>query len=177
VKTPRVFVSVGSNVDPEKNITGSLQLLNDDVGIRGVSTFYRTPALNQPEDPPFINGVIEVGGALSPYELKTLLQRTERAFARERTADRNAPRTLDLDLLLYGDLVSSSETLVLPHPDIYERPFVAIPLLQLAPDLILPDSGKSLRSVVESLRSYPMEPLHELSRRLQMEVMREPRES
>jgi len=159
---PRVFVSVGSNVDPEKNVTGALRLLNNEVGIRAVSTFYRTPALNRPQDPPFVNGVVEVGDALGPLDLKKVLQNIERAVGRERTADRYAPRTVDLDLLLYGDGV--------PHPDLRERPFVAIPLLELAPDLILPDSGTALRSIVDSLPRYPMEPLADLTRRLRTEV-------
>ncbi len=159
---PRVFVSVGSNVDPEKNVTRALRLLNDELGIRAISTFYRTPALNRPQDPPFVNGVVEVGDALGPLDLKKVLQNIERAVGRERTADRYAPRTVDLDLLLYGDRVT--------HPDIRERPFVAIPLLELAPDLILPDSGKALRSIVDSLPRYPMEPLADLTRRLRTEV-------
>ncbi len=159
---PRVFVSVGSNVDPEKNVTRALRLLNDELGIRAISTFYRTPALNRPQDPPFVNGVVEVGDALGPLDLKKVLQNIERTVGRERTADRYAPRTVDLDLLLYGDRVT--------HPDIRERPFVAIPLLELAPDLILPDSGKALRSIVDSLPRYPMEPLADLTRRLRTEV-------
>ena len=159
---PRVFVSVGSNVYPEKNVTRALRLLNDELGIRAISTFYRTPALNRPQDPPFVNGVVEVGDALGPLDLKKVLQNIERTVGRERTADRYAPRTVDLDLLLYGDRVT--------HPDIRERPFVAIPLLELAPDLILPDSGKALRSIVDSLPRYPMEPLADLTRRLRTEV-------
>jgi dihydroneopterin aldolase/2-amino-4-hydroxy-6-hydroxymethyldihydropteridine diphosphokinase len=171
---PGVFVSVGSNIDPEKNVTRALRLLDQEVGIRGVSTFYRTPALNRPQDPPFINGVIEVGDALDPFALKKVLQRTERALGREHDADSFAPRTLDLDLLLYGDLVSSSDALMLPHPDIRERPFVAVPLLELAPDLILPDSRQSLRWVMKSLPPYPLEPLSDLTRRLRTEAAHGP---
>jgi len=168
---PRVFVSIGSNVDPEENVTRALRLLDDEAGIRGVSTFYRTPALDRPQDPPFVNGVVEVGDALGPFDLKKLLQKIERALGRERAADRYAPRTVDLDLLLYGDRVSSSDAVKLPHPDIRERRFVAIPLLELAPDLILPDSGTPLRAVVDSLSPYPMEPLRDLTRQLQTEVV------
>ncbi len=167
---PRVFVSVGSNVDPEENVTRALRLLNDEVAIHAVSTFYRTPALYRPQDPPFVNGVVEVGDALGPVDLKKLLQNIERSLGRERTVDRYAPRTVDLDLLLYGDRVSSSDPLTLPHPDGRERRFVAIPLLELVPDLIFPDSGAALRSVVDSLPRYPMEPLDDLTRRLRTEV-------
>src|SRR5262249_58318652 len=114
-----------------------MRLLQRELGIRAISTFYRTPALKRPADPPFFNGVVEVGNALGPLEVKKRLRQIEQALGRERTADRFAPRTVDLDLIIYGDEVMSSDELALPHPDIVERPFVAIPLLELAPDLIL----------------------------------------
>jgi len=171
---PRVFVAVGSNVEPEENVTRALRLLDGEIGILEVSTFYRTPALDRPEDPPYLNGVIEVGDSLGPRDLKRLLQQTEHAVGRERVADRYASRTIDLDLLLYGDQVSSSSGLMLPHPDIRERPFVAIPLLELAPDLTLPDSKMELRSVASSLQSYPMEPLRDFTSRLRTEVRHGP---
>ena len=167
---PRVFVSVGSNIDPEANVVRGLRLLDAEVGVRSVSTFYRTPALNRPQDPPFANGVIELGDALGPLEMKTLLQRVERTLGREHSSNRYAPRTLDLDLLLHGDQVLSSNALTLPHPDIRDRAFVAIPLLEIAPDLVLPDSGMTLRSIVDSLPPYPMDPLRDLTRRLREEV-------
>jgi len=167
---PRVFVAVGSNLDPEENVRRALRLLDGEVGILGVSTFYRTPALGRPEDPPYVNGVVEVGDSLGPRDLKTLLQRTEQALGRTRSDDRYAPRPMDLDLLLYGDQVSSSEGLMLPHPDIRERRFVTLPLLELAPDLTLPDSSTALRSVVGSLPPHPMEPLHDFTTRLRTET-------
>ena len=167
---PRVFVGVGSNLGPEKNVTHGLRLLHAELGVRGVSTFYRTPALDRPQDPPYANGVVEVGDALGPLDLKVLLERLERTLGREPTEDRYAPRTLDLDLLLHGDRVLSSDAMTLPHPDIRTRAFVAIPLLELAPDLVLPDSGLPLRSIVDSLPPYPMEPLRDLTRRLRAEV-------
>jgi dihydroneopterin aldolase/2-amino-4-hydroxy-6-hydroxymethyldihydropteridine diphosphokinase len=167
---PRVFVAVGSNVAPEENVTRALRLLDREIGVLGVSTFYRTPALDRPEDPPYVNGVIEVGDSLGPQELKKLLQQTEQAVGRERVADRYASRTMDLDLLIHGDQVAASGGLTLPHPDIRERPFVAIPLLELAPDLTLPDSKTELRAVASSLPSYPMEPLRDFTRRLRTEV-------
>src|SRR5215471_6247582 len=152
---PRVFVSVGSNVDPETNVKRAIHLLQPELGVRAISTFYRTPALKRPADPPFVNGVVEVGDALGPLEVKKRLRQIEQSLGRERTADRFAPRTMDLDLIIYGDEVISSGELTLPHPDIVERPFVAIPLLELAPDLILPDSRKLLRSLVSSMAPSP----------------------
>src|SRR5215471_16190305 len=167
---PRVFVSVGSNVDPETNVKRAIHLLQPELGVRAISTFYRTPALKRPADPPFVNGVIEVGDALGPLEAKKRLRQIEQTLGRERTADRFAPRTVDLDLIIYGDEVMSSGELTLPHPDIMERPFVAIPLLELAADLVLPDSRKPLRSLVSSMAPYPMQPLGELTRQLRTEV-------
>jgi 2-amino-4-hydroxy-6-hydroxymethyldihydropteridine diphosphokinase len=166
----RVFVGVGSNIDPEQNVVRGLGLMDTELGVRGVSTFYRTPALDRPLDPPFVNGVFEVSDALSPLETRALLKGFEHTLGRTRPDDRYGPRTLDLDLLLHGDQVLSSDALTLPHPDIRTRPFVAIPLLELAPDLILPGSGLTLRSIVDSLPPYPMEPLRDLTRRLRAEV-------
>jgi 2-amino-4-hydroxy-6-hydroxymethyldihydropteridine diphosphokinase len=166
----RVFVGVGSNIESEENVVRGLRLVDTELGVRGVSTFYRTPALERPLDPPFVNGVIEVGDSLSPLETRALLKRVERTLGRTRPDDRYGPRTLDLDLLLHGEEVLSSDALKLPHPDIKTRAFVAIPLLELAPDLLLPDSGIPLRSIVDSLPSYPMEPLSDLTRRLRAEV-------
>ena len=91
---PRVFVGVGSNIAPEENVTRALRLLDGEIGILGISTFYRTPALNRPEEPPYVNGVVEVGDALGPFDLKELLQHIERALGRERAADRYAPRAI-----------------------------------------------------------------------------------
>jgi 2-amino-4-hydroxy-6-hydroxymethyldihydropteridine diphosphokinase len=150
-------------------VTRALRVLDGEIGLLGISTFYRTPALDRPEDPAYLNGVVEVGDALGPFDLKKLLQHIERALGRERATDRYAPRTIDLDLLIHGDQVLFSDALVLPHPDIRERRFVAIPLLELAPDLTLPDSATALRSVVSSLPPYPMEPLRDFTSRLRTE--------
>jgi 2-amino-4-hydroxy-6-hydroxymethyldihydropteridine diphosphokinase len=159
-----VFVGVGSNVDPEVHVRRALLRLHEAVGVLGVSTFYATPALGRPSDPPFVNGVVEVGDRLAPGPLKELLSRIEEAEGRRRSGDRYAPRPIDLDLLLHGDAVSSAPGLRLPHPDVDARRFVALPLLELAPDLVLPGSGLRLASIVEELPAYPMEPLQELTR-------------
>jgi dihydroneopterin aldolase/2-amino-4-hydroxy-6-hydroxymethyldihydropteridine diphosphokinase len=162
----RVFVAVGSNVDPTSNVLCALERLDADVGVARVSTFYRTPALDRPDDPPFVNGVVEVEARLPAYDVKRALRRIEEALGRTRTGDRYAPRTIDLDLLLYGDEVSIEPGLPLPHPDVRTRPFVAVPLAELAPDLILPDSGTRTSVVAASLRPSAMEPLPELTQEL-----------
>ncbi len=170
----RVFVAVGSSLEPGRHLRSGLARLHAAVGIVGASTFYATPALGRPEDPPFVNGVVEVRDRLAPGALKAVLSRVEREEGREHGADRFAPRPLDLDLLLHGDTVSSAPGLSLPHPDLTRRRFVALPLLELAPDLVLPDSGLSLRAIAAALPPYPMEPLPGISRALR-EISAAPR--
>ncbi len=166
----RVFVGIGSNIEPNLNVKRALVALHRAVGVGAVSTFYRTPALDRPGDPPFVNGVIELSDLLAPLQLKQLLRRTEEDLGRQRGSDRYAPRPIDLDLLIYGDLVCNSDELRLPHPAILERPFVAIPLLELAPDLVIPGSDATLRSLVASIPRYPMEPLPALTYELRKEL-------
>ena len=169
----RVFVGIGSNIEPRSNIKGALAALHRAVGVRAVSTLYRTPALKRPADPPFVNGVAELGDALAPLQLKRLFRRTEQALGRQRGPDRYAPRTIDLDLLIYGDLVCNTDELRVPDPAILERPFVAIPLLELAPDLVIPGSGATLRAVTASIPPYPMEALPDLTSELRKELSNE----
>jgi 2-amino-4-hydroxy-6-hydroxymethyldihydropteridine diphosphokinase len=169
-----IFVGVGSNIEPYSNVKSALVALHGTVGVRALSTFYRTPPLDRPGDPPFVNGVVELGDVLAPLQLKQLLRRTEEGLGRQRGPDRNAPRTVDLDLLLYGDLVCNSDELRLPHPTILERPFVAVPLLELAPDLVIPGSGATLRSLVATISPYPMEPLPDLTDELRKELSNGP---
>lgn len=152
----RVFVGVGSNLEPERHVPRALARLDEAIGLLQVSTFYVTAALGRPADPPFVNGVVEVQDTLAPAPLKALLRRIEAAEGRRRGSDRLAPRPVDLDLLLHGDSVSTSPPL--PHPDVTTRRFVAVPLLELAPELRLPGSGAPLARVVEALPPRPMEP-------------------
>jgi 2-amino-4-hydroxy-6-hydroxymethyldihydropteridine diphosphokinase len=160
----RVFVGVGSSLEPEAHVPGALARLRDDAGVRALSTFYVTPALERPSDPPFVNGVVEVRDALAPGPLKALLGRIEAAEGRRRGGDRFAPRPMDLDLLLFGELTSGDPALPLPHPDVSRRRFVALPLLELAPDLVLPGSGARLAELLEGMPPHPMEAAVELTR-------------
>ena len=165
------YVGVGSNVDPEANVPAALRRLARRVRVTGSSTFYRTAALRAPGTPDFVNGVWRVETELGPRELKfEVLRPIEEELGRRRTADTYAPRTIDLDVLLCGAAVVREPDLTLPDPDILERPFVAVPLWELAPDLTLPGSGRRLADVVEAMSKVGMEPWPELTRRLQVEV-------
>ncbi len=164
--TVRVFIGVGSNVAPEANVANALGRLRDAASLVAISTFFATPALRRSADPPFVNGVVEIEDARPPAAVKVLLRRVEEAVGRHRAEDPYAPREIDLDLLLCGDTASSAPDLPLPHPDVTTRAFVALPLLELAPDLVLPGSGAPLAAVARSLPPYPMEPLVRLTQEL-----------
>ncbi len=163
----RAFVAVGSNLEPERNVECGLGRLARSVRIDRLSTFYRTSPVGGRKSPPFINGMVEVTTALDPLILKsTVLRAIESELGRQRTDDKYADRTLDLDLVLYGDLVSSSPELVLPDPELAQRPFLAFPLLELDPELRLPGSCVPLRELVAALGSSALEPLVEYTEHL-----------
>lgn len=143
-----VYIAVGSNIDPEEKIPVAARLLALSVDLVAVSTFYWSAPLDRPEQPRFINGVLQIRTALEPRPLKfELLRSIEARLGRVRGPDRYAPRTIDLDIALYYDRVIDEEGLRVPDPDIGTRPFLAVPLLELAPDLVLPDTGERLASV------------------------------
>ena len=150
-----VYLAVGANLDPEENILRALALLREAAPVRRTSTFYRTPALGRPEQGDYLNGIWQVTTELEPRALKfSLLRRIEAELGRVRGTDRYAARPIDLDIALYGDLVLAGEDLQIPDPEIPLRPFLALPLLELDPDLILPDSGESLAALV-ARRGWP----------------------
>ncbi len=145
------YLGVGANLEPEVHIRRLLDLLaaHPSVTLKGISTFYRTPALpagpgEERADPDFLNGVLEVDTFLEPEGVVAALGEMEGRLGRVRGTDPFAPRTMDVDLLLY---LPREGPALGPHPDVLSRPFVALPLLELAPELVLPGSGVALREV------------------------------
>jgi len=128
----QAFIAVGSNIEPEHHIRLALEQLARHVTITGLSTFYRTPPLHRPEQPTFINGVVRIETAIPARALKFEVLRTvESRLGRVRTVDKYAPRTIDLDIVLYGSQVIAEPDLRIPDPDLRARPFLAVPLLEL----------------------------------------------
>jgi len=159
------YVAVGSNIEPETHIPAALSALHDAPGTRltGVSTFYRTLPVGAPGTPEFYNGVVSVRTSLSAPELTALLGEVEERGGRRPSTDRHAPRTIDLDLLVYGDQESRLPGMILPHPDIPLRSFVALPLMELAPDLVLPGPAGPLANWAAAFEGLPGEPLPDFS--------------
>jgi len=150
----KAFVGVGSNVDPEKNILAALPEIESRVQVLDTSRFYRNPAIapDRRDRPPFVNGVLKIRTGLTPSELKYgLLRDVERRVQRRRTGDRYDPRTLDLDLLVYGDLELESDGITVPDPDISEQPFWVVPLAELVPEMCSPNSSLTMKELVRTL--------------------------
>ncbi|HWA39770.1 MAG TPA: 2-amino-4-hydroxy-6-hydroxymethyldihydropteridine diphosphokinase [Burkholderiales bacterium] len=134
------YVGLGSNLeDPARQVQTALQELDrlPDTRLVRQSSLYRTKPVGYADQPDFINAVAQIETGLAAERLLDELQAIEARHGRERSFP-NAPRTLDLDLLLYGNLVLRTGRLTLPHPRMKERAFVLDPLREIAPDLELP---------------------------------------
>ena len=142
------FVAVGSNIKPEHNILLALDRLEKHVDVCATSSFYRTEPIDRPDQPKFINGVWKVQSSFGARTLKyDILKKIEEDLGRVRTEDRFAPRTIDLDLILFGDEIIDEPGLFIPDQDIYSRAFVAVPLKELVPNLRIPDTLKPISSL------------------------------
>jgi 2-amino-4-hydroxy-6-hydroxymethyldihydropteridine diphosphokinase len=133
----RVYIGLGANLgDPERTLREALRRLGELPGLTlsRCSSFYRSAPVDA-QGPDFVNAVVEASTRLSAPDLLRQLQQLEHAFGRERPY-RNAPRTLDLDLLLYGSGRIASDSLTVPHPRMAERAFVLVPLAEIAPDRV-----------------------------------------
>ena len=138
------FIGLGSNLaDPLVQVRQALMDLESIPGTRVTarSSLYRTPPVGYLEQPDFINAVASVHTTLKPQALLAALLAIEDRHGRRRTM-RNAPRTLDLDLLLYGEEVLDQDDLGLPHPRLHERAFVLVPLAEIAPEAMVPGHGR-----------------------------------
>lgn len=146
------YVGVGSNMgDRAANCRAAVRDLLESPEVRllqGSSLYETEPVGPVPDQPPFLNGVVELETLLEPEELLELLLDVEDALGRERDIPQG-PRLIDLDLLLYGDLVYTSPRLTIPHPRLAGRRFALEPLLELAPDLLHPRTGEPLKALLQ----------------------------
>ena len=143
-----VFISAGSNVgDRRANLDFGARRLGDIGKIRRISSFFETEPVGYTNQPWFLNQALELETALKPHELLTWCNEIEHDGGRVRTFS-NAPRTLDLDILLYGNLIISDPNLIIPHPRMTERRFVLEPIAEIAPDLLHPVEKKTMRELL-----------------------------
>ena len=150
------YIALGSNLqNPALQLKRALYLLATFVEVVTVSSFFVSPPLGDYDQPYFVNAVACIKTQLLPLELLDVLQDMELRLGRT-PSYRWGPRLIDLDLLLYDDLILQTERLTLPHPGMYERAFVLQPLFEIAPQLQLP-TGERLADLVVSLEGSELE--------------------
>ncbi|MBI3776810.1 MAG: 2-amino-4-hydroxy-6-hydroxymethyldihydropteridine diphosphokinase [Gammaproteobacteria bacterium] len=159
VKPVRAYIGLGSNLaDPVQQVARALDELASIPQSQLVarSRLYRSAPLGPPDQPDYINAVAVIDTALAAKKLLHQLQQLESMHGRVRDGERWGPRTLDLDLLLYGDEISSDDELTLPHPGAHERIFVLAPLWAIAPAAVIPGKGRVV-DLLEACQSQHIE--------------------
>ena len=146
----RAFILSGTNLgDRGANLDFARRSLTRGGTVMNISSCYETEPVGYLDQPWFLNQALELETPLSPSGLLLLCQEIESSCGRVRTFP-NAPRTLDMDILLYGDIVVNEKDLVIPHPRMAERRFVLAPLAEIAPEFVHPVLKKSIRSLLEA---------------------------
>jgi 2-amino-4-hydroxy-6-hydroxymethyldihydropteridine diphosphokinase len=151
--TTKAYVGLGSNLgDRAGNLLLAVRgMMEASLCVTRVSSIYETEAISEVEQPSFLNMVAEIGNTLpTPEQVMARLLRIEFALGRTREV-KDGPRTIDLDLLMYGDLKSETEFLKLPHPCLHERRFVLEPLVEIAPHVVHPRLKKSAAELLETV--------------------------
>ncbi|MDD2599879.1 MAG: 2-amino-4-hydroxy-6-hydroxymethyldihydropteridine diphosphokinase [Kiritimatiellae bacterium] len=170
-----IYIGVGSNIEPERNLVQALDLLRQRIRVVALSTCYRSAALGRPEQAAYINcvwqGVTELDAAAVKF---SVLREIEATLGRVRGADTYAAREIDLDLLLYGAHSIHSNCLTIPDPDITRRAFVARPLLELAPEITIPGMPQPLAQMEISQPNENLVAVHDLTTKLKARLQYEP---
>lgn len=149
------YIAIGSNLaSPLEQVNAAVQALGEipQSRIVAVSSFYRTPPLGPQDQPDYLNAAVVLDTDLDAETLLDNTQRIELQQGRVRKAERWGPRTLDLDLMLFGNEIINTERLTVPHYDMKNRGFMLWPLFEVAPDLTFPD-GTPLRDILDKLHA------------------------
>jgi 2-amino-4-hydroxy-6-hydroxymethyldihydropteridine diphosphokinase len=147
----RAVIALGANIgDPQEQMDLAVTMLRAATDVIAVSTYHRTAPVGGPAQPDFLNAVCIAESELPAIDLLSLLHGIEKSLGRERI-QRWGPRTIDLDLIQYGPLISKAAELELPHPRAFERRFVLAPWIEIEPDAVLLTHGK----VAELLEQLP----------------------
>ena len=150
----KVFLGIGTNLgDREHNLEVAIEKIGEHIGnILQTSSVYETPPWGLEAENDFLNMVVSVETSHSPVEIIKKIAVIESSMGRERSQDRYSSRIIDIDILLYDDLVITEKGLKIPHRLMHERKFVLVPLCELAPDLIHPILKKSMSVLLEKCR-------------------------
>jgi len=155
-----IYLSLGSNVgDRQANLRAAIERLRSELDVQRISPIYETEPVDFTDQRWFLNLAVEARTTLFPMRLLSRTQKIELALGRVRTAPKG-PRTIDIDILLYGSAVIRTARLEIPHPRMAERRFVLAPLADLAPELRHPVTGRSVREMLESAPPQAVRWLH-----------------
>lgn len=152
-----VYIALGANLgDPVATLQSLLEQLHQDQQLTAIrcSSFFRSKPMGPQDQPDYVNAVLSAQTDFAPLALLDYLQQLENSFGRVRNR-RWGARTLDLDILLYGNQLLKHERLIVPHPGLAERDFVLLPLAEIAPDLSLPD-GRRVSELLRAVDSHDL---------------------
>ncbi len=152
-----VYILLGSNIDKERNLPEAVRLLVSLTHVVAVSSVYETAPVGHEDQPHFFNAAVQVETELAAAVFRIqVLARLEQLLGRVRTADKNAPRTIDADMILFNDAVFDlDETHHIPDPELLEFPHIAVPIAELAPDMPHPETGQRLDAIAAQLAARP----------------------
>lgn len=145
------YLGLGSNLgNRQKNLSEAFELMSGQVNVQKISSVYETEPVGYEQQQLFLNVVCRVSTELSPEKLLRLAREIENRMGRK-SSFRNAPRPIDIDILLYDGLVVDGQELTIPHPRLAERAFVLVPLAEIAPELVHPVNQRNIREMLKDL--------------------------
>ena len=159
VETVIAYLGLGSNMgDRKENLDRALEYLSQRLRVIGKSSIYDTEPMENAAQPRFLNMVCQVKTMLKPEDLLTLAKGIERKIGRQ-PGKPNSPRPIDIDILFYGDKVIDTPELKIPHPKMNYRPFVLVPLAEIAPTLVHPVNKKAAKEMLREIKKGVQEVL------------------
>lgn len=160
---PRVYISVASNIEPEKNLREAVHKLRERCNVLAISSVYKSPPFGFTDQPDFLDIVVQTSTPLLPPVFKEALDKIERSLGRDRTSQENkyGPLTLDLDIVLWGETAFSFGTKPwrVPDPKILTEPSIALPLAEIAPDYVHPEENVTLAEIAARFAGADIERL------------------